>query len=212
MTATTARTFAVVLSAGRSTRMGQTKALLHLDGKPLIQVIIEAAKDGGCDGAIVVTGESDDRLAGDLLRASQVRAIGEVCDSDFVATIPGVPNMQSIDSLRKGLQLLPAAARLLLWPVDFPFANARLVRSLLRSFSADEDHIAVPRHGDRRGHPVLFGAPAAAELQTPLGNSGARAVVRHLPSRVIEVPCDDHRITANLNTPEQAVILGVEMF
>ena len=53
---------AVVLSAGESSRMGQPKALLRIDGQTFIEHIVGALKDGGIGRIIVVLGFHADDL------------------------------------------------------------------------------------------------------------------------------------------------------
>ena len=47
---------AVVLAAGKSERMGQNKLLLSLDGKKLIDNILDALAEAGIDEQVVVVG------------------------------------------------------------------------------------------------------------------------------------------------------------
>src|SRR6187549_3731917 len=48
----------IVLAAGGSTRMGEPKQLLELDGESLVHAAVRAAYEGGCDSVCVVTGDS----------------------------------------------------------------------------------------------------------------------------------------------------------
>ena len=53
---------AVVLAAGSSTRMGQNKLLLALEGETLVRRAVRAAAGAGLDPVIVVLGHQAERL------------------------------------------------------------------------------------------------------------------------------------------------------
>ena len=57
---------AIVLAAGRSTRMGTFKLLLPLGGRPLAVYAIEAASMSDADPVIVVVGQEADRMHAQL--------------------------------------------------------------------------------------------------------------------------------------------------
>src|SRR5439155_13450237 len=60
---------AVVLAAGRASRMGSNKLLLDAGGKPLVCHVVEAASEGGCHFVTVVYADESVREAvGDQVR------------------------------------------------------------------------------------------------------------------------------------------------
>src|SRR5262249_57985613 len=57
------RIAAIVLAAGRSTRMGaENKLLADVGGKPMVRVVAEAALASGARAVLVVTGHQEDRV------------------------------------------------------------------------------------------------------------------------------------------------------
>jgi molybdenum cofactor cytidylyltransferase len=199
---------ALVLTAGRSRRMGCPKAFLELDHEPLVHRILRVAFAAGVDDAVVVVGAADDpalvsrRAVDGLLRERHL------VDPHRVTFAPGAPDEQPIASIRAGLREVAAGAAVLLWPVDQPFATVELVHELLASLGA-ASHIVRPVVLGRGAHPVLFGATAAAELAGTFADRGAHAVVHRDPSRLIAVGAVDVRLVAALNTPAEAEALGV---
>ena len=58
------RVAAVILAAGSSRRLGRPKQLIHLDGKPLLQHVIDAAQRAGVGEIVVVLGHAAERIRG----------------------------------------------------------------------------------------------------------------------------------------------------
>ncbi len=224
------RTAAVVLTAGRSRRMGWAKAWLELDGEPLLARVVRVALEAGADPVVVVAGCSGESrryraespshtVAGGrgdrrsapgnqpgLVSRPQVEALL----SGTVDVAVGAPDAHPIDSLRAGLARVPDGHAVLLWPVDSPFATVELLAAMAARLDAP-DRVVVVETVNGWGHPVLFGPALAAELRSPVADAGADRVVRRDPARIHRVPWSDVRVAAELNTPEQAAALGVRL-
>ena len=169
---------AVVLAAGRSERMGRSKADLPLpEGGSFLEAIL--AKLGRLRvGAVrVVVGPHDPRAGGD----------GIVVNPD--------PSRGMLSSVQCGLSSLPDEAdAVLLWPVDHPRVEIGTVATLIASFRAHTGaSVIVPVHGGRRGHPVLFAGAVLAELSSLPWESSAAEVV-HARADRIEIEVDDPAI------------------
>ena len=178
----------LVLTGGRSSRMGRPKALLPCAGGTFLSVILER------------------------LRGLDLPFLGVVRGPDLeLGDLPGVrvlfnpdPETGPIGSLQVGLG---AGARAFPWllavPVDHPAVRSETYLALARAASRGGGHLWVPSHGGRRGHPVVFGRPCYEDLERVPPGEGARWVVaRHRDFRV-EVPVDDPGILRNIDTPEE---------
>lgn len=196
------RLAALVLTAGRSRRMGRPKAWLELDGEPLLVRIVRVAALARAEPIVVVVGSE---TPGDLVSKQEVVARLPAAD---VAV--GVPEGQPIDSVRAGLARIPHDCAVLLWPVDHPFAGPALLDAMLSALGEHGDRVVVPDANGRWGHPVLLGPEVAAELRTPLADHGAHRVVSRDPARIRRVAAEP-RVAAELNTPEQALALGLHV-
>ena len=183
---------AVVLAAGGSSRMGSPKGLTPIRGMPAVARVAIAARQGGCDPVIVVTGSNAP------LVAERARPAGaKVVENPSWA-------LGRSTSLKAALPHLPAgAAALLVFPVDHPLVGAPVVRALIAALAgrADAD-AAVPVHGGRRGHPVLLAARLLPEIAA-LGDDEPLRTVMHREGRVVvEVPVEDDSVLRNLDRPE----------
>ena len=197
----------LILAAGRSSRMGQPKALLRYNDQTFLEQIVHRAGQTTPGEVVLVCGHPD--AGATLPREAALELTFPILPS--LTIVQGKSNAHPIDSIRCGLGVLPAPNRLLLWPVDMVFGSAELIATLASSFQADEDKIARPIHDGKHGHPVLFGHQARHELTTVLADEGAHHVVHHKPARMIDIACNDQRITQALNTPQQARLCGVNL-
>jgi molybdenum cofactor cytidylyltransferase len=183
----------VILAAGRSSRMGSSKALLTFGDETFLSRIARAMREGGCSRIIVVVGPAEGPESPDV--ASVALGIG----ADAVIN----PDRESeqIESLRLGLRHLdPETECVLVTPVDAPGASRAVVRSLVAAVRAGAP-IAVPSYAGRRGHPVAFGQEVLAELMWDELPEGARSVIRRHEDRVAHIDADDSDVLLDVDTP-----------
>jgi molybdenum cofactor cytidylyltransferase len=182
---------AIVLAAGRSSRMAPRNKLLELvEGKPIVARVAEAALGSGARPVIVVTGFEASRVAA-ALGDREVTIVQNPAHAEGLST-----------SLRTGLQALPAdsdGALILLG--DMPEIESSDLETLMAAFAADQRRaICVPvRHG-RRGNPVLWGAAYFAEMMSLSGDMGAKPLMARHQECVTEVPAASDGIFADVDT------------
>lgn len=180
----------VVPCAGLSSRMGRSKALMDAGGAPFLARVVGALRDGGCDTVVVVV------RAAHGPEASLARELGAR------VLVNTEPEAGPISSLRVALGALdPARKGIVFLPVDHPGVRGETVAAILEAAEATGASIVVPRHGTRRGHPVLFRRDVFSELLDPALEGGPRTVVRRDPSRVVELPVDDPGVLQDIDTP-----------
>jgi molybdenum cofactor cytidylyltransferase len=181
---------AVVLAAGRSSRMAPCNKLLELvEGKPVIAYAVSAALESGAEPVIVVTGFEAERIV-EALRGLKV-AVAHNFDHERGLSA----------SLRTGLKALPPdtdGALIILG--DMPEIQSGDLKALSGAFT-DNQTICVPvRHG-RRGNPVLWGAHYFPEMVGLTGAVGAKPLMAKFSEHVIEVPVESDGIFADVDTP-----------
>ncbi|MFG1893743.1 NTP transferase domain-containing protein [Micromonospora zamorensis] len=180
-------TAGLLLAAGAGRRYGRPKALVELDGVPLVRRGITLLRDGGCTPVHVVLGAGADDVP-DLPGAVPVGHDGW---RDGLGS-----------SLRRGLASLPAdvpAAVVVL--VDQPLLSPVAVRRV-RAAYAGGALVAVATYGGRPGHPVLLARETWPLLDRyAVGDRGARDLLRDRPELVVEVPCDDVGAPLDVDTP-----------
>jgi molybdenum cofactor cytidylyltransferase len=176
---------AIVLAAGRSSRMGPHNKLRQpIYGSTIIARVAGAAIASGANPVIVVTGFEKALLGLDVTFAY---------NPNFDDGMSG--------SIKAGLSVLPArsdGAMILLG--DMPDVEARDLKLLMGAF-AGREAICIPARGGRRGNPVLWGASYFAEMMRLSGDVGAKQLIAKHQAHVTEVPVGSDGIFADVDTP-----------
>jgi molybdenum cofactor cytidylyltransferase len=184
---------AIVLAAGRSTRMGaENKLLADLGGKPMVRRVVEAALASRARPVLAVTGHQ---------AASVVAALAGL-DVIFVANPDYASGLSS--SLKAGIAAVPAAcdAALILLG-DMPQITGAHLDRLIAAFAAEERAaIIVPAHEGKRGNPVLWPRARFAEMLQLEGDAGARRLLSTHAGHVREVDLGTDAVFADVDTPE----------
>jgi molybdenum cofactor cytidylyltransferase len=184
---------AVVLAAGRSTRMGgPNKMLAELGGKPLVRIVTEQAIASKASPVVVVTGH----------QADEVEKALKGLDVTFVRNPHFATGLAS--SVKTGIGAVPAsAAGALVCLGDMPLIDVKLLDKLIAAFSPERGSlIAVPVSGGRRGNPVLWSRRFFGELMALDGDIGGRHLVDHHSEAVVEVPVEGNGAFLDIDTPQ----------
>lgn len=179
----------IVLAAGRSQRMGAPKPLLELDGRTFLRAAIDLLHEGGCSAVVAVVSE-------DAEVEADARGAGAI-------VVRGRPTAEQIDSLRAGLDHVPANAdAVVVLPVDHPTVRPATVLALAAVAASEPDAVIRPTCDGRPGHPALFPRVTWSALRDPTLPRGARSVVESSETRTVDVPVDDPGVVADIDTPE----------
>jgi molybdenum cofactor cytidylyltransferase len=173
-----AKVHAVVLAAGRSSRMGgPNKLMAHFAGKPLVRQTVERALASKLSSAVVVTGHQASRIR----EALDGLDIGVAHNPDFASGLAS--------SLKTGIAAAPdEAAGALVLLGDMPAVSSADLDRLVAAFrKAGGKAIVRATHDGKRGNPVilpraLFGSVAQLE-----GDTGARHLVEAGLMPVVDV-------------------------
>ena len=184
---------AVVLSAGESSRMGQPKALLPIDGETFIERIVGALKQGGVERIVVVLGFN----AEELRRRITHLPVEILVNPDYQQG-----QLSSLHVAVRHLQAAQDCVGMMVHLVDHPYIDPKLVRLMLQRFDGSKFSIVVPRHQGKRGHPVIFSRLLFDELLNAPLDQGAKAVVNAHRQDTLEIDTDDVGITLDIDTPE----------
>jgi molybdenum cofactor cytidylyltransferase len=196
------RIAAVVLAAGRSTRMrGPNKLLAEIARRPLVRIVAEEALASRADPVIVVAGhqraEVEKALAGLRVRI--------VHNPDFAEGLG--------TSLRAGIAAVPAdsdAAIVCLG--DMPRVDAALMNRLIAAFDPDRGAlVVVPTFEGKRGNPVLWSRRFFPDLMAIEGDVGARHLIGRYSEAVAEVPVEGKAALVDVDTPEALSGVKAEM-
>ena len=183
---------AAITAAGESTRMGGfPKPLLTFDGRRFVERLVDTYAGVGVEPVVVLGYE-----------APEVRTRADLSD----ATVRENPDYETgmLSSVRVAVEHARQrdADGVLLNPVDCPLTPPAVVEAVVTAAAAGGD-IVVPITDGGRGDPPLFAASAFDALLDAPDDRGARAVVRDEDTDTREVPVDDERIFADVDTPSE---------
>ncbi len=185
---------AIILAAGESKRMGKTKQLLDVGGKPLLQHILDGIHKTKVDEVILVLGHEAERIR-EKIDTSRLK----------VVLNPDYPKGM-ITSIQRGLQALDERSEaFFIVLADQPGIEPRVYNLLIREFRNrfPGKTIFLPAYRGRRGHPALFSVKHRKEAFRIEGDRGFREVLERVPQEVFLVELESESIVHDLDTPEQ---------
>ena len=188
---------AVILAAGESSRMGQPKALLPIDGVRFIERIVTALKSSGIAKIFVVLGHN----AEDMRRQIEELPVTIIINPEYKKG--QLSSLQTAIQHLESLQMSDGVEGILVHLVDHPYINPNLVKLIIQRFQETKKSIVVPRFRGRRGHPVLFARSLLSELLTAPVDQGAKAVVRAHRDDTLEIDTEDEGVLIDIDTPEE---------
>jgi molybdenum cofactor cytidylyltransferase len=187
------RIAAIVLAAGRSTRMGGlNKLTAEISGKAMARIAAEQALASLAHPVVVVTGHQ----RGEVEAALEGLDVICVHNPDFTEGLS--------TSLRAGLAALPADVDgAVVCLADMPRVGHALLDRLIENFEPDRGAlIVVPNISGKRGNPVLWSRRFFPDLMALQGDVGARHLIGRFAEAVREVPVEGDAALTDIDTPE----------
>lgn len=186
---------AIILAAGRSSRMGTSKALLRVQpgGRTLVGTLAATLLAGGASEALVV-GRPDDALL--IEEASQLDRVRFVPNADA--------HLGQLSSVVTGVNAAdrPGVAAVIVAPVDAPFVKSDTIAALLGAWHESGAPIVRATYHGEHGHPVLFARALFDELRAADPNVGAKAVVRKYAGETLNLEVDDAAVLHDIDRPD----------
>ena len=182
---------AIVLAAGRSSRMGANKMLLPLDGHPLVWHVVQTACASSAEVVLVVLGNEADTVAA-ALPEGQYQRVDNPHFADGLST-----------SLQAGLDALPAeidGALILL--ADTPRTSLATLETILAAARESPERIVATNQGGKPTPPVYWPRALFADLHTIHGDEGGRSLLARSPDAVRLVELADPNEALDIDAPE----------
>jgi molybdenum cofactor cytidylyltransferase len=191
---------AILLAAGRSERMGAFKPLLPFGQTSVIQSCIAYLKAGGVETIVVVMGHN----------AQQIRQ--HLKDSSVLFALNPDPSSEMGESIRCGVQVLPASASAtLIALVDHPAIPPDVVKTLIDEWRSNAKLI-IPTWQGRGGHPVLVDLRWRYELETLDPADGLKSFFQRHADAVRRVPVGSEYVARDIDTWDDYARLYSDVF
>jgi molybdenum cofactor cytidylyltransferase len=197
---------AVVLAAGASSRFGSPKLLADLDGRPILQHVLDAIEAAGVDDVVVVLGDGHEAVE-HVLAPRRQRLVVNPRPQDGLSS-----------SLRVGLDAAgadPAADAAIVLLGDQPDVRPDAIRAVLQAAETSDRSFVQARYAaDGAPNPVLVRREAWPEASVLDGDRGLGPLLAAHPQRVLAVdveganpdvdtPADLERLAAGRSRPAE---------
>jgi len=182
---------AVVLAAGKSTRMGEPKQLLPLNGKPLLEHTLSNLRKVKLNEIVVVVGCGADPVR----KRVDLRDIKVVENKDYERGIGS--------SLGVGVSALAEASDgVLIVLADQPFVRSETYEQLIDQYRQSDAQVVIPTYRGFRGNPVLLDRSVFPEVMALSGDIGCRAIFGEHSDGITKVAVDDIGILLDIDTKD----------
>ena len=188
------RVAAIVLAAGRSSRMAPRNKLLIAgkDGRAMVARVVDQVLGSAAWPVLVVLGHQ----AAEVEHALAGRAVRLVHAADHGSGLSA--------SLRAGLAALPDdidAALVCLG--DMPLVTARVLDRLIDAYDPHRGRtIVLPTFRGERGNPMLWGRRWFADIAAITGDGGARLLLAARAEHAVEVEAGEDTVLRDFDTPD----------
>jgi molybdenum cofactor cytidylyltransferase len=164
------KSVAIILAAGSSSRLGQAKQLLKIEGETLLRKTVLTVIDSGVDRVVVVLG-------------SRYQEHQKEISDLFVSTIIN-PNWENGmgSSLKVGIRFVeenfPNCETVILTVCDQPLLNADHLKKLIAIHPTNKTQIAASFYSGSPGVPALFHRSMFKKLLEINDEQGAKKIIK----------------------------------
>lgn len=189
---------AIILAAGKSSRMGKSKQLLDLYGKPVLEHVIDAVLDADFTSVTAVIGNEAEKIKSSIKKS----------DPRFRWVVNDTFDQGQSTSVRKGIESIgEEIVNAMLFLGDMPLIKKETIHRLLQTgidtMRAPSASSCVIRPSFQRkpGHPVFFVRVSRTLFQSIHGDKGAKPIMKYIDAKKLIV-VDDIGIHFDLDTIE----------
>ncbi|MEI6048329.1 MAG: nucleotidyltransferase family protein [Bacteroidota bacterium] len=184
--------WAIILAAGESKRMGFPKMLLTMNGKTMLENVIDNVSASDIENILIVLGSDRDLLI-DLVDKSPVNS----CYNDNYKE-------GMLSSVKCGFINLPSGFEAaLVFQGDQPLITFDSINKVIKAYRTSGKGMVVPVFNKKRGHPLLIDRKYYDEIEKLDDNEGLRSLTCQFSDDVMEVETDEPGILRDFDTYEE---------
>lgn len=193
---------AIILAAGRSSRMGAFKPLLPFGSKTVVDSCIDAMRGAGIETIIVVIGSDEhaQALQRHLANSKVVFAVNPDAQSEMDASIAG-----GVRAVQAGVKAV------VINPVDHAAVPSEVISSLIGEWR-DGAMLVKPVTAERGGHPVLVDLRFRSQLLNLDPRSGLKGLFDGHKTEVKRVFVESKYIARDMDTWDDYRALHEDLF
>lgn len=171
---------AIIIAAGSSSRLGEPKQLVVLQGETLLRRAIRVSEEAGAKPVLVVLGAHRERIEAEV----DLSGVKLVVNNDWAEGMAS--------SIRAAVGAIkeehPISAGVLLMVCDQLAVSSEHLSQMIGAFRRNPAAVVASVYAGKRGIPAIFPADAFADLLTLRGDQGARRLLSEKDRIVIEIP------------------------
>jgi len=182
----------VVLAAGKSERMKQNKLLLCINGKTLIENVLDALTAADIGEQVVVLGYKLDEIV-EVIKPR----LGKV---KIALNLDFEKGMTS--SFQTGLMVISHVDAVFLVLGDEPILDSNVLAMMVQKMESNSEALIVsPIHDGKKGHPLLFSRQLFGEILSLSGTQTIRDIVQSHTDQLATIEAPSW-VTMRIDTPE----------
>jgi molybdenum cofactor cytidylyltransferase len=186
------RITAVVLAAGESKRMGQTKQLLPWGATTVLGQVLQNLKASSIHDSVVVSGNEADSVEAVAL----AEGVEAVHNAQYASG-------EMISSLKTAVsQLPPNIEAILVVLADQPLVTPAIIDQLLTAYRQGQGDIVAPVYDGQRGNPVLISRRFFPDLMALPPGSAPRDLLKQHTKALHLVEIGDEAVLVDLDNEE----------
>jgi len=182
---------ALILAAGRSSRMGSLKPLLPLGDHTLIERAVQLFRGIGISRIVVVLGHEKEKILPVMDRLGVEPVINPRSNEGMFSSIQA--GVRRLDHSCRAFFLLPA---------DIPLVGVGTLQALWEAFQIGDAKVCRPVFQGRHGHPPLISSELIPAICDFGGQGGLRTLLARYRNLTREIEVNDPGILLDLNTRE----------
>lgn len=186
------KVWAIILAAGKSTRMKTQKLLLPFNGKTIIETVILNIIPELGKNILVVLGSHHDEIKKQIDKLPVKTCMNENYTEGMLS------------SVICGFRALPSDIdAALVFLGDQPQIPGKVIQLVLKTWQNSGKGIVIPVTSGRRGHPVLIETKYKTEIEKLDPEKGLRQLMEKFAGDVEEAECNLPEILRDIDTPEE---------
>ncbi|WP_044894384.1 nucleotidyltransferase family protein [Bacillus alveayuensis] len=189
---------ALILGAGTSSRMGQTKQLLKYKESYLLEYVIRRILSFNFSRVFTVVG----------YEAEKIQHLIQIDDSRFQWVVNLDYRKGQSSSLLKGIRSIgKSQSSVMVFLGDQPLISKNTISLILHkgidqyALTPNQPFVIQPSYQGTPGHPVFFGNLHMIDFTQLKGDRGAKKIIRNMDVWNL-IPVQDQGILLDIDTPE----------
>ena len=181
---------AVILAAGRSSRMGRDKALLPLHRSTFLETLLRAF-EGLAEPVVVVLGHHAERIEPALPSKPALQVVRN----------PRY-DLGMLSSLQAGLGAIPSDAPAAFFAlIDHPAVSPGALGALAEAWRRRQPAVVIPAYRSRRGHPIVVSRPVIDDLLRLPPGATPKDAIRRYAEQTLVIEVDDCGVVDDIDDP-----------